>query len=352
MEKLSLEKKTILLTGGAGFIGAHLAQAILQKTHYSHIIVLDNMNAYYDPRLKSVRIQHLTAMAPDRLTFIEGDISDQDTVKRVFTQYHPQIVVNLAAQAGVRYSLVNPNAYIQSNIVGFYNILEACRMIQNDLLHLVYASSSSVYGNETRVPFHEDGVTDQPVSLYAATKKADEALAYSYSKLYDIPMTGLRFFTVYGPFGRPDMAYFNFTQRLLAGKKIDLYNYGECQRDFTYIDDTVAGIIEALTHVPAPRVEATGLQKAPHKIYNLGKGQPDKLLDFVTILHRELVQQGLLPANHALTDHINLVPMQPGDVVKTCADITAARTAWGFNPQITLQQGLKEFVAWYRDYTR
>ena len=373
----SINHKTILITGSAGFIGANLVKRLFKEMSEGTIIGLDNLNNYYDVSLKEYRLKELdtyyspltnsplplnSKLSTLNYKFIKGSISDKSLVDRLFEQYHFDIVVNLAAQAGVRYSIENPDAYIESNIIGFYNILEACR--HHPVQHLVYASSSSVYGGNTKVPFSTDDNVDHPVSLYAATKKSNELFAHCYSKLYDIPTTGLRFFTVYGPAGRPDMAYFGFTNKLLKGETIQIYNYGNCRRDFTYVDDIVEGIVRVMAKAPiakvpepavpeAPRrVEGptTTLSTAPYAIYNIGGGQPENLLDFVQTLQEELVRAGVLPKDYDFEAHKQLVPMQPGDVPTTYADATALERDFGFVPKITLREGLRKFAEWYHEY--
>ena len=356
MERMELNGKTILVTGAAGFIGANLVKRLLTELHDATIVGIDNMNDYYDVSLKEARLQELEELssamgsAPsvlNRWTFIRGDIADKAMIDGVFEEYHFDIVVNLAAQAGVRYSITNPDAYIQSNLIGFYNILEACR--HHPVEHLVYASSSSVYGGNKKVPFSTDDRVDNPVSLYAATKKSNELMAHCYSKLYDIPTTGLRFFTVYGPAGRPDMAYFGFTNKLLKGETIQIFNYGNCQRDFTYIDDIVEGVIRVMQGAPERKKGEDGLPIPPYAVYNIGGGHPEKLLDFVTILQEELVRAGVLPADFEA--HKQLVPMQPGDVPTTYADTTALERDFGFTPKIPLREGLRRFAEWYAKLT-
>ena len=358
MERMELNGKTILVTGAAGFIGANLAKRLLTELHDATIVGIDNMNDYYDVSLKEARLQELEELssamgsAPsvlNRWTFIRGDIADKAMIDGVFEEYHFDIVVNLAAQAGVRYSITNPDAYIQSNLIGFYNILEACR--HHPVEHLVYASSSSVYGGNKKVPFSTDDRVDNPVSLYAATKKSNELMAHCYSKLYDIPTTGLRFFTVYGPAGRPDMAYFGFTNKLLKGETIQIFNYGNCQRDFTYIDDIVEGVIRVMQGAPERKKGEDGLPIPPYAVYNIGGGHPENLLDFVTILQEELVRAGVLPADFDFEAHKLLVPMQPGDVPTTYADTTALERDFGFTPKIPLREGLRRFAEWYAKLT-
>ena len=349
--------KNILVTGAAGFIGANLVMRLLKEGFQGQpcsIVGLDNMNAYYDVSLKEYRLREISALSAmsasqeNKWQFIKGDIADKATVDKIFSEFKPQIVVNLAAQAGVRYSIENPDAYIQSNVIGFYNILEACR--HNPVEHLVYASSSSVYGGNKKVPFSTDDRVDNPVSLYAATKKSNELFAHCYSKLYDIPSTGLRFFTVYGPAGRPDMAYFGFTNKLLAGKTIQIYNYGNCRRDFTYVDDIVEGIVRVMAGAPERKKGEDGLPIPPYAIYNIGGGQPENLLDFVQTLQEELLRAGVLPQDYDFESHKELVPMQPGDVPTTYADATALERDFGFTPKITLREGLRKFAEWYKEY--
>ena len=358
--------KTILVTGSAGFIGANLVKRLFtemvrqgspqvaagdsSRACRGTIIGIDNVNSYYDPSLKEYRLREIEKAVPEgiRYQFVRGSIADRELVGRVFREYQPDIVVNLAAQAGVRYSIENPDVYIESNIVGFYNILEACR--HHPVEHLVYASSSSVYGGNQKVPFSTDDRVDNPVSLYAATKKSNELMAHCYSKLYDIPTTGLRFFTVYGPAGRPDMAYFGFTNRLLRGETIQIYNYGNCRRDFTYVDDIVEGIVRVMQGAPQRKTGDDGLPVPPYAVYNIGGGQPENLLDFVNILQEELVRAGVLPGDYDFEAHKELVPMQPGDVPVTYADSTALERDFGFTPKITLREGLRKFATWYKEY--
>ena len=350
MQKIDLNNKTILVTGGAGFIGSNLIKRLFADTKGSTIINIDNMNNYYDVSLKEWRLQELEKVASaishqTSYFFIKGDLADKATIDALFEKYKPQIVVSLAAQAGVRYSIENPDAYIMSNMMGFYNILEACR--HNPVEHLVYASSSSVYGGNKKVPFSTDDRVDNPVSLYAATKKSNELFAHCYSKLYNIPTTGLRFFTVYGPAGRPDMAYFGFTNKLLKGETIQIFNYGNCRRDFTYVDDIVEGIVRVMQGAPERKNGDDGLPVPPYAVYNIGGGQPENLLDFVTILQEELVRAGVLPPDFDFEAHKKLVPMQPGDVPTTYADATALERDFGFTPKITLREGLRQFAEWY-----
>ena len=344
--------KNILITGSAGFIGSNLVLRLLESKGPLRIVGLDNLNNYYDPSLKEYRLKVIDEKAakyPEHnYTFIKGSIADRELVNRLFREYKPDIVVNLAAQAGVRYSIENPDVYIESNIIGFYNILEACR--HHPVEHLVYASSSSVYGGNKKVPFSTDDRVDNPVSLYAATKKSNELMAHCYSKLYDIPSTGLRFFTVYGPAGRPDMAYFGFTNKLLRGETIQIYNYGNCRRDFTYVDDIVEGIVRVMQRAPQRQTGADGLPIPPYAVYNIGGGQPENLLDFVNILQEELVRAGVLPKDYDFEAHKQLVPMQPGDVPVTYADSSALERDFGFTPKITLHEGLRKFATWYKEY--
>ena len=338
---------TILVTGAAGFIGSNLVKSIFRNFDTPVIVGVDNMNAYYDVRLKEARLAELDSFSG--FTFIKGNIADRELVEGVFEKYRPDIVVNLAAQAGVRYSITNPDAYIESNIIGFYNILEACR--RYPVQHLVYASSSSVYGSNSKVPYSVDDKVDNPVSLYAATKKSNELMAHSYSKLYDIPTTGLRFFTVYGPAGRPDMAYFSFTDKLVKGEKVQIFNFGNCERDFTYIDDIVEGVVRVMKKAPARRVGDDGLPVPPYALYNIGNSSPESLLDFVTILQEELVSAGVLPEDYDFEAHKELVPMQPGDVAVTYADTSALERDFGFKPSTSLRDGLRAFAQWYYKIT-
>ena len=343
---------TILITGSAGFIGANLVLRLLECQEPTKIIGLDNLNHYYDPSLKEYRlgiIEEKAKVCPQHeYAFVKGSIADRYLVNKLFEEHHFDIVVNLAAQAGVRYSIENPDVYIESNIIGFYNILEACR--HHPVEHLVYASSSSVYGGNKKVPFSVDDRVDNPVSLYAATKKSNELFAHCYSKLYNIPSTGLRFFTVYGPAGRPDMAYFGFTNKLLKGETIQIYNYGNCRRDFTYVDDIVEGIVRVMAKAPEKKTGEDGLPIPPYKVYNIGGGQPENLLDFVQTLQEELVRAGVLPEDYDFEAHKQLVPMQPGDVPTTYADATALERDFGFTPKITLREGLRKFAEWYKSY--
>ena len=343
--------QNILVTGSAGFIGANLVMRLLKDMTEGTIIGLDNMNNYYDVSLKEHRLHEIEKncqLSTVNYQFVKGDLADKALIDSLFAEHKFDIVVNLAAQAGVRYSIENPDAYIQSNIIGFYNILEACR--HNPVEHLVYASSSSVYGGNKKVPFAVEDRVDNPVSLYAATKKSNELFAHCYSKLYNIPTTGLRFFTVYGPAGRPDMAYFGFTNKLLRGETIQIYNYGNCRRDFTYVDDIVEGIVRVMARAPEKRNGEDGLPLAPYAVYNIGGGQPENLLDFVQTLQEELLRAGVLPQDYDFEAHKQLVPMQPGDVPTTYADATALEKDFGFIPKITLREGLRKFSEWYKEY--
>lgn len=334
------------VTGVSGFIGSNLAKRILTDEKDVMVIGVDNMNNYYDVKIKEWRLAQLNKF--DNFKFIKGDLADKETVENIFKEYHPNIVVNLAAQAGVRYSITNPDAYIQSNLIGFYNILECCRNYPVE--HLVYASSSSVYGSNKKVPYSTDDKVDNPVSLYAATKKSNELMAHSYSKLYNIPSTGLRFFTVYGPAGRPDMAYFGFTNKLINGETIKIFNYGNCKRDFTYIDDIVEGIIRVMKKAPEKKNGEDGLPIPPYKIYNIGNSHPENLLDFVQILQEELIRAGVLPKDYDFEAHKELVPMQAGDVPITFADTTPLERDFGFKPSTTLRDGLRKFAEWYKEF--
>ena len=338
--------KTIFVTGASGFIGSNLAKRILTTEPDTKVIGLDSVNDYYDVRLKEYRLSELTTYP--NFTFIKGNLADKALIDRTFEQYQPQIVVNLAAQAGVRYSITNPDAYIESNLVGFYNILEACR--HHPVEHLVYASSSSVYGSNKKVPYSTEDKVDNPVSLYAATKKSNELMAHAYAKLYNIPCTGLRFFTVYGPAGRPDMAYFGFTNKLRQGETIQIFNYGNCKRDFTYIDDIVEGIVRVMQHAPEKASGEDGLPVPPYALYNIGNNQPENLLDFVQILSEELVRAGVLPEDYDFEAHKQLVPMQPGDVPVTYADTSALERDFGFKPSTPLREGLRRFAEWYKAF--
>ena len=346
-----MKNKTILVTGSAGFIGANVVKRIFKDYDQASVIGLDNMNDYYDVSLKEHRladIEQAQRSSTCNYRFYRGDLADKAFITQIFEEYKPDIVVNLAAQAGVRYSIENPDAYINSNIIGFYNILEACR--HNPVEHLVYASSSSVYGGNKKVPFSTDDMVDNPVSLYAATKKSNELLAHAYSKLYNIPSTGLRFFTVYGPAGRPDMAYFGFTNKLVKGETIKIFNFGNCKRDFTYVDDIVEGVVRVMQKPPEKKNGEDGLPLPPYKVYNIGGGQPENLLDFVQILSEELVRAGILPQDYDFEVHKELVPMQPGDVPVTYADATALERDFGFKPTIDLRTGLRHFAEWYKEF--
>lgn len=338
--------KTYFITGVAGFIGSNLAKKILKENKDIQIVGLDNMNSYYDVKLKEYRLKELEQF--DNFKFIKGNLADKELINKIFEENKPEIVVNLAAQAGVRYSITNPDAYIESNLIGFYNILEACR--HNPVEHFVYASSSSVYGSNKKVPYSTDDKVDNPVSLYAATKKSNELLAHSYSKLYNIPSTGLRFFTVYGPAGRPDMAYFGFTNKLLAGETIKIFNYGNCRRDFTYIDDIVEGVLRVMNKAPEKKNGEDGLPIPPYKIYNIGNSSPENLLDFVNILQEELIRAEVLPKNYDFEAHKELVAMQPGDVPITYADTTPLEKEFGFKPNTPLREGLRKFAKWYKEF--
>ena len=384
MEKIDLNNKTILVTGAAGFIGSNLVKRLLKDVHGATIIGIDNMNDYYDVSLKEYRLRELDTLvaSPEILQnsdqnssnfqakpvnkwlFVKGDIADKATIDHLFEQYRPQVVVNLAAQAGVRYSITNPDAYIQSNMIGFYNILEACRHA-NEIVncqlstvnykgveHLVYASSSSVYGSNKKVPYSTDDKVDNPVSLYAATKKSNELMAHAYSKLYNIPSTGLRFFTVYGPAGRPDMAYFGFTNKLVKGETIQIFNYGNCMRDFTYVDDIVEGVVRIMQGAPDRQTGDDGLPLPPYAVYNIGNNQPENLLNFVDILQQELIRAHVLPEDYDFEAHKQLVPMQPGDVPTTYADTSALERDYGFKPSTSLREGLRKFAEWYAEFYR
>ena len=338
--------KTVFVTGASGFIGSNLAKRILTTDPDAKVIGLDNMNDYYDVRIKEARLAELQRF--ENYTFIKGNLADKDLINSIFEQYHPNIVVNLGAQAGVRYSITNPDAYIESNMIGFYNILEACRHYPVE--HLVYASSSSVYGSNKKVPYSTDDKVDNPVSLYAATKKSNELMAHSYSKLYNIPSTGLRFFTVYGPAGRPDMAYFGFTNKLVNGETIKIFNYGNCKRDFTYVDDIVEGVVRVMKRPPEKKNGEDGLPIPPYAIYNIGNSNPENLLDFVQILSEELVRAGVLPSDYDFEAHKELVAMQPGDVPVTYADTSALERDFGFKPHTPLREGLRKFAEWYKEF--
>lgn len=355
---IDLKNKTILVTGAAGFIGANLVKELLRTVQNIHIVGLDNMNDYYDVSIKEYRLEEIEQLAPQfpnsTWTFIKGNIADKELLNKTFDDYGFDVVVNLAAQAGVRYSITNPDVYIESNLIGFYNVLEACRHSYDEgkhpVEHLVYASSSSVYGSNKKVPYSTDDKVDNPVSLYAATKKSNELLAHSYSKLYNIPSTGLRFFTVYGPAGRPDMAYFGFTNKLLKGDTIQIFNYGNCKRDFTYVDDIVEGIKRVMQHAPEKKNGEDGLPIPPYMIYNIGNNSPENLLDFVNILQEELVRAGVLSEDYDFEAHKKLVPMQPGDVPVTYADTSALERDFGFKPSTSLREGLRKFSAWYKAF--
>lgn len=341
-----MDYKTVFITGASGFIGSNLAKRILTTESDKKVIGLDNMNDYYDVRIKEARLAELQKF--ENYTFIKGNLADKALINSIFEQYHPNIVVNLGAQAGVRYSITNPDAYIESNMIGFYNILEACRHYPVE--HLVYASSSSVYGSNKKVPYSTDDKVDNPVSLYAATKKSNELMAHAYSKLYNIPSTGLRFFTVYGPAGRPDMAYFGFTNKLVNGETIKIFNYGNCKRDFTYVDDIVEGVVRVMKRPPEKKNGEDGLPIPPYAIYNIGNSSPENLLDFVQILSEELVRAGVLPADYDFEAHKELVPMQPGDVPVTYADTSALERDFGFKPHTSLREGLRKFAEWYKEF--
>lgn len=352
MERIDLKNKTVFVTGAAGFIGSNLVLKLLDTVSPVTIVGIDNLNDYYDVSIKDWRLAQIQASAaehPDSVwTFVKGDIADRAAVDRIFAEWEPDVVVNLAAQAGVRYSITNPDAYIQSNLIGFYNILEACR--HSPVAHLVYASSSSVYGTNKKVPYSTEDKVDNPVSLYAATKKSNELMAHAYSKLYNIPSTGLRFFTVYGPAGRPDMAYFGFTNKLRKGQTIQIFNYGNCKRDFTYIDDIVEGVLRVMQGAPEKKNGEDGLPIPPYAVYNIGNSNPENLLDFVQILSEELVSAGVLPADYDFEAHKELVPMQPGDVPVTYADTAPLERDFGFKPATPLREGLRKFARWYQEF--
>lgn len=353
MQKIELKGKTVLVTGAAGFIGSNLVIELFKTIEDIKIVGIDNMNDYYDVAIKEWRLQQIEKMN-GQWTFIKGDISDKAMIDQIFSEYKPAVVVNLAAQAGVRYSITNPDAYIQSNLIGFYNILEACRHSYDNgetgVEHLVYASSSSVYGTNKKVPYSTDDKVDNPVSLYAATKKSNELMAHSYCKLYNIPATGLRFFTVYGPAGRPDMAYFGFTNKLLKGQTIQIFNYGNCKRDFTYVDDIVEGVKRVMQGAPEKKNGEDGLPIPPYAVYNIGNQNPENLLDFVDILQQELIRAGVLPADYDFESHKELVAMQPGDVPVTYADTSALERDYGFKPSTSLRDGLRRFAEWYKEF--
>ncbi len=358
MQRVHIQHKTILVTGAAGFVGANLVLDLLRTQSPLHVVGIDSMNDYYDVSIKEYRLREIEACAaeyPDSTwTFIKGNIADKSCIEDIFATYKPAVVVNLAAQAGVRYSITNPGAYIEANLVGFYNILEACRHSydngESGVEHLVYASSSSVYGSNKKVPYSTDDKVDNPVSLYAATKKSNELMAHAYSKLYNIPSTGLRFFTVYGPAGRPDMAYFGFTNKLIKGETIQIFNYGNCKRDFTYVDDIVEGVKRVMLNAPEKAVGEDGLPLPPYAVYNIGNSNPENLLDFVTILQEELIRAGVLPEDYDFEAHKKLVPMQPGDVPVTYADTSALERDMGFRPSTPLREGLRRFAEWYHEF--
>lgn len=344
---ISLNGKTVLVTGAAGFIGSNLVKRLFHEFQNIKIVGIDSITDYYDVNIKYGRLQEIEALGRD-WTFVKASIADKGIVNDLFSKYHFSVVVNLAAQAGVRYSITNPDAYIESNLIGFYNILEACR--HNEVEHLVYASSSSVYGSNKKVPYSTDDKVDNPVSLYAATKKSNELMAHAYSKLYNIPSTGLRFFTVYGPAGRPDMAYFGFTNKLVKGETIQIFNYGNCKRDFTYVDDIVEGVVRVMQHAPEKQTGEDGLPVPPYKVYNIGNSHPENLLEFVDILQQELLRAGVLPQDYDFDSHKKLVPMQPGDVPVTYADTTPLENDFGFKPSTPLRDGLRAFAQWYKRY--
>ena len=352
MERIDLKNKTVFVTGAAGFIGSNLVLKLLDTVSPVTIVGMDNLNDYYDVSIKNWRLDQIQASAAKHpgsaWTFVKGDIADRAAVDRIFAEWKPDVVVNLAAQAGVRYSITNPDAYIQSNLIGFYNILEPCR--HNPVAHLVYASSSSVYGTNKKVPYSTEDKVDNPVSLYAATKKSNELMAHAYSKLYNIPSTGLRFFTVYGPAGRPDMAYFGFTNKLRKGQTIQIFNYGNCKRDFTYVDDIVEGVLRVMQGAPEKKNGEDGLPIPPYAVYNIGNSNPENLLDFVQILSEELVSAGVLPADYDFEAHKELVPMQPGDVPVTYADTAPLERDFGFKPATPLREGLRKFARWYQEF--
>ena len=351
-KNVALKNKVILVTGAAGFIGSNLVMELLKTVEPVTVVGLDNMNDYYDVSIKDYRLAQIDKLAAEHpastWTFVQGNIADKALIEELFTKYHFAVVVNLAAQAGVRYSITNPDVYIESNIIGFYNILEACR--NHPVEHLVYASSSSVYGSNKKVPYSTDDKVDNPVSLYAATKKSNELLAHSYSKLYNIPSTGLRFFTVYGPAGRPDMAYFGFTNKLRKGETIQIFNFGNCKRDFTFVDDIVEGVKRVMQHAPEKQDGEDGLPLPPYAVYNIGNSNPENLLDFVDILQQELIAAGVLPEDYDFEAHKELVPMQPGDVPVTYADTSALERDFGFRPNTPLREGLRKFAKWYKEF--
>ena len=346
---INLNDKVVLVTGAAGFIGANLTKRLLNEFDNVKVVGIDSITDYYDVRLKYERLEELATYG-DRFVFVKDSIANKEAVEALFSEHKPQVVANLAAQAGVRYSITNPDAYIESNLIGFYNILEACR--NHNVEHLVYASSSSVYGSNKKVPYSTDDKVDNPVSLYAATKKSNELMAHSYSKLYNIPSTGLRFFTVYGPCGRPDLAYFGFTNKLLKGEKIQIFNYGNCKRDFTYVDDIVEGVVRIMQHAPEKKVGEDGLPIPPYKVYNIGNNNPENLLDFVQILQEELTRAGVLPADYDFEAHKELVAMQPGDVPVTYADTSALEEDFGFKPHTSLREGLRKFAEWHKAFCK
>ena len=358
MQKIDLKGKCVFVTGAAGFIGSNLVKRLLNDVEQIKIIGIDNMNDYYDVSIKEYRLREIDALAAEKTDnqwlFIKGNIADRAKIDEIFEVYQPQIVVNLAAQAGVRYSITNPDVYIESNLIGFYNILEACRHSYDEgkigVEHLVYASSSSVYGTNKKIPYSTEDKVDNPVSLYAATKKSNELMAHAYSKLYNIPSTGLRFFTVYGPAGRPDMAYFGFTNKLREGKTIQIFNFGNCKRDFTYVDDIVEGVVRIMQGAPEKITGEDGLPLPPYAVYNIGNNQPENLLDFVDILQQELIRAGVLPEDYDFDAHKELVPMQPGDVPITYADTTALEKEFGFKPSTSLREGLRKFAEWYKEF--
>ena len=352
MQNVDLNGKTVLVTGAAGFIGSNLCKRLLETVKGVRVIGVDSMNDYYDVRLKEERLKALSS--DEAFVFVKGNIADKELIDSLFNEYKPDVVVNLAAQAGVRYSIINPDAYVESNLIGFFNILEACRHSYDDgnkgVEHLVYASSSSVYGSNKKVPYSTDDKVDNPVSLYAATKKSNELMAHAYSKLYNIPSTGLRFFTVYGPAGRPDMAYFGFTNKLRNNETIQIFNYGNCKRDFTYIDDIVEGVVRVMQKAPENKNGEDGLPVPPYAVYNIGNNHPENLLDFVQILSEELVRAGVLPEDYDFEAHKKLVPMQPGDVPVTYADTTPLERDFGFKPSTPLRDGLRKFAEWYKEF--